>query len=87
MSNATIYCAAPTRTVLPLLGDPSDYAQVADENDYYTEYQSLVEVWAPSDAQVLRDAQRIATDIAAAGIGVAIALDGDPEPFGLAASA
>lgn len=81
MSNATVYCTAPTSVVRPLLGDPSRYEEITDENDTHAEYVSLVELWAPSEKEALAAANEVAETLSRHNIGVAVATDDGPRPY------
>ena len=81
MRNATVYCAAPTSRVLPLIGDPADYIEVEDDNDGIEPYQSLIEIIEPTLDAAARRAEAVAAAVSAAGIDVAIRLDDDAVPY------
>mgnify|MGYP000882932657 CR=1 FL=1 len=87
MPDVTVYCAAPASEVVPHLGDLSQYVEIADENDTYEAYQSLVEMWAPTMDLALERAADVADVLCAAGIEVGISLDTAPTPYAGTAAA
>lgn len=79
--NVTVYCKAPASRVLQHIEDPSEYEEIADVNDGYVEYQSLVELWVPPIESASEKAESVAQVLSDAGIEVAINYDEDPMPY------